>query len=181
MWSFLSQTEYPSPFIFFIFFTPIFILFFLSLQAEYMSGLDMVWAVRALHLFSSFRLRAIYYRPTMHLVKLVILVIYAATFQSSSAQAFGMMGLLVVVALVALAVRPFRLTVFNVVLVFGYFCLTADALFGGVITQFNPTQVREKHVHCLSLNEEGLIAFDVMIYSSMDKAIFVNFVLFSCV
>ena len=111
-------------------------------EVEYMSGLDMVWAVRGLHLFSSFRLRAIYYRPAAHLAKLLLLVLYAATFRSIGAQAFGMTGLLLLLALAILALRPFRLTVFNVAMAVGYFCLTGDALFGAIITQFNPTQVR---------------------------------------
>ena len=112
-----------------------------------MSGLDMVWAVRGLHLFSSFRLCAIYYRPVVHLVKLLILILYAATFQSTSAQAISMTVLLLLVALLVLAVRPFRLTIFNVMMAVGYFCLTGNALFGAVITQFNPTQVRKKGTH----------------------------------
>ncbi|KAK7099717.1 hypothetical protein V1264_022782 [Littorina saxatilis] len=110
-------------------------------EVEYMSGLDVVWAVRGLHLFSSYRLRAVYYRPAVHMVKLLILVLYAATFQNTGAQAISMTVVLFLVVLLVLAVRPFRLTVFNVVMVICYSCLTGDALFGAIITQFNPTQV----------------------------------------
>ncbi|KAL8586792.1 hypothetical protein ACOMHN_061305 [Nucella lapillus] len=110
-------------------------------EVEYMSGLDVVWTVHAFHLFSSFRLRAIYFRPAVHLLKLLLLVLYGATFQSISAQATSMMVLLLLAALLTLAVRPFRLTVFNVAMAMGYFCLAGDALFGTVLTQFDPTEV----------------------------------------
>ncbi|XP_076462253.1 uncharacterized protein LOC143294718 [Babylonia areolata] len=110
-------------------------------EVEYMSGLDVVWTVHAFHLFSSFRLRAIYYRPLAHLVKLLVLVLYAATFQSIRAQAISMVVVLLLLALLILAVRPYRLTAFNVAMAMGYFCLSGDALFGAVLTQYDPTEV----------------------------------------
>lgn len=121
-------------------------LFVCFQQVEYMSGLDVVWEVRSFYIFSSFRLRGIYYRPITHFIKLTILIIYAATFQSIMAQAICMAVLLTLLGLVALLVRPFRVTAFNIMLVLGIMCLAGDAIFGTVITQFSPIEVSFKSV-----------------------------------
>lgn len=110
-------------------------------EVEYMSGLDVVWAVKSLYLFSSFNLRAIYYRPVAHMVKLLLLVIYAASFQNISGQAMGFAVVLLLVAVGMMVLRPFRLMLFNVVTSLGYFCLTGDAVFGAVITQFRLAEI----------------------------------------
>ena len=47
-------------------------------EAEYMQGLDILWAVGQFHLFSSFRRLWIYYRPTMFILKLCLLYYFGA-------------------------------------------------------------------------------------------------------
>ena len=56
-------------------------------------------------------------------------------------QAISYSLVLLFIAITFVAVRPFRLTLFNVVAALGYFTLTGDAVFGAIITQFNPTQI----------------------------------------
>ena len=46
-------------------------------EAEYMQGLDILWAVGQFHLFSSFRRLWIYYRPTMFILKFCLLYYFA--------------------------------------------------------------------------------------------------------
>lgn len=111
-------------------------------EVEYMSGLDVVWAVRGFHIFSSFHLRAIYYRPIAHLVKLLLLIFYAATFRSLLAQAVCAGVVLFIVGVFAAVARPFRITAFNIMLSLGCACLVGDAVFGGMLSQYNSVEVK---------------------------------------
>ncbi|XP_050403384.1 uncharacterized protein LOC126819417 [Patella vulgata] len=110
-------------------------------EMEYMSGLDVVWVVKGFHLFSSFNLRAIWYRPIMQIFKLTLLVVYTAAFSHIFAQAIATASVLFVFWLLILILRPFRLTSFNVLLGFGYLCLIGDAVFGSSIASYKPSQV----------------------------------------
>lgn len=110
-------------------------------EVEYMSGLDVVWAVRGFHIFSSFHLRAIYFRPSAHLIKFLILIIYAATFRVLLAQAVCIGVILFFSAIFGIAARPFRIMAFNVMFVVGCFCLVGDAVYGGMLTQYNAVEV----------------------------------------
>ncbi|KAK7501125.1 hypothetical protein BaRGS_00007610 [Batillaria attramentaria] len=110
-------------------------------EVEYMSGLDVVWAVRGFHIFSSFRLCAIYYRPVAHIVKFLMLIAYAATFQSLLAQAVCIGIVMGAVGIFGAVARPFRITAFNVMLVLGCACLVGDAVYGGMLTQYNAVEV----------------------------------------
>nr|KAG5709594.1 hypothetical protein BaRGS_001644 [Batillaria attramentaria] len=110
-------------------------------KVEYMSGLDVVWAVRGFHIFSSFRLCAIYYRPVAHIVKFLMLIAYAATFQSLLAQAVCIGIVMGAVGIFGAVARPFRITAFNVMLVLGCACLVGDAVYGGMLTQYNAVEV----------------------------------------
>ncbi|XP_025111516.1 uncharacterized protein LOC112574565 [Pomacea canaliculata] len=110
-------------------------------EVEYMSGLDVVWEVEGFHIFSSFRLNAVYYRPVIHTLKLILLVIYAMAYQHITVQAVLVAVVLFIMAVTGGVLRPFRVMLFNIVFVLGFFCLAGDAIFGSVITQYSSVEV----------------------------------------
>ncbi|RUS78397.1 hypothetical protein EGW08_013845, partial [Elysia chlorotica] len=110
-------------------------------EVEYEAGLDIVWAVQGFHLFSSFRLCAVYYRPIAHLFKLLLLVFFSALFYEIHAQAICVAVALSLAAITVLVVRPFRVTSFNVALCLSLGSLAGNALFGSVVTSVTPATV----------------------------------------
>ncbi|ESO89671.1 hypothetical protein LOTGIDRAFT_234257 [Lottia gigantea] len=110
-------------------------------EMEYMSGLDVIWVVKGFHLFSSFNLRAVFYRPIIQFFKLVLLIVYAAAFSNIFAQALSTAVVLSAFWLLMLYLRPFRITSFNVMVIFGYLCLLGDVIFGSCISYSKPSLV----------------------------------------
>lgn len=110
-------------------------------EVEYMSGLDVVWAVQGYHFFSSFNLRAVYFKPIVHMVKLVLLIIFAAADYNILNQAVSLCIILSLLAIVVIAVRPYRVTSFNVILSLSVGCLAGDCIFGAMIASVTPATV----------------------------------------
>ncbi|XP_071119124.1 uncharacterized protein [Haliotis cracherodii] len=110
-------------------------------EMEYMSGLDVLWIVKGFHIFSSFRLRSAYFRPFLHFFKFVLLCIYAAAVQDIFAQALATTGTLLILLLAVAIIRPFRITSFNVFLIFGYLCLLGDCIMGSCVASVPPSEV----------------------------------------
>ncbi|GFN79129.1 hypothetical protein PoB_000563500 [Plakobranchus ocellatus] len=110
-------------------------------EVEYEAGLDVVWAVQGFYLFSSFRLCAVYYRPLVHMIKLLLLVFFSALFLEIHAQAICTAVILALSAIAVPLVRPFRVTSFNVALGLSLGCLAGNAVFGSVVTSVTPADV----------------------------------------
>ena len=110
-------------------------------EVEYEAGLDVVWAVQGFHLFSSFRLCAVYYRPIVHMFKLMLLIFFSALFLEIHAQAICMAVALTLAALLMPLIRPFRVASFNVVLCLSLSSLAGNAIFGSVVTSVTPASV----------------------------------------
>ena len=110
-------------------------------EVEYEAGLDVVWAVQGFYLFSSFRLCAVYYRPMVHMIKLLLLVFFSALFLEIHAQAICVAVILTIAAVTVPVVRPFRVTSFNVALCLSLGSLAGNALFGSVVTSVTPATV----------------------------------------
>ena len=49
-------------------------------ETEYVQGLDVVYIVSGFHIFSSFKLKAAHFRAAMHLLKFVVIILYASLF-----------------------------------------------------------------------------------------------------
>lgn len=130
-------------------------IYIYCLQVEYMSGLDVVWEVEGFHIFSSFRLHAVYYRPVIHTLKLILLVIYAMAYQHITVQAVLVAVVLFIMAVTGGVLRPFRVMLFNIVFVLGFFCLAGDAIFGSVITQYSSVEVRQLRTACILTKYKG--------------------------
>ncbi|XP_071800080.1 uncharacterized protein [Asterias amurensis] len=110
-------------------------------EMEYAHGLDIIWAVKLYHLFSSFRLIWCYYRPIMFFFKFILLGAYASLLWYPMWQ----MGVfLVVVCLMFLAIiirRPFRMTSFNVCIMINFFCMLCFSVMGLMQNLFDTSSV----------------------------------------
>ena len=111
-------------------------------EAEYVHGLDVLWAVGGFHVFSSFKKRGAHYRAAMHVVTAVILVFYAALPHHMFAQAL-LINLILFCAWVAfIVIRPYRVTSFNVMLILTFLCLNCNCMMGCLVSNTSSTTVR---------------------------------------
>eukprot|EP00118_Oscarella_pearsei_P026694 m.310298 g.310298 ORF g.310298 m.310298 type:complete len:639 (+) comp50751_c0_seq1:45-1961(+) len=99
-------------------------------EAEYLLGMDLIWAVGNFSLFSSFRRRGVYYRPVIFLIKCLVLLFYGGLVTWPSLQAILMSAIFLLTALLFLGLQPFRIAVFNVLIVCLWFFLTCYGVLG---------------------------------------------------
>ena len=111
-------------------------------ETEYVQGLDILWLVSGFHIFSSFKRYGAYLRPTLFLLELVLLVLYGFLFQFINIQALSILGILAVMLIAFLIVRPYRIPAFNVMLILNYTCLAGFCLIGTLKTFFDSITLR---------------------------------------
>lgn len=111
--------------------------FLLLKESEYKVGLSKAWLYSDMYLYSSFRFWGMYHRAIVQMVKLVLLIVYIATFNNIVNQAWVTAAILAVCFVLFLFIRPYRLTSFNVILAINYLALFGLTLIGAMKTEFN--------------------------------------------
>ncbi|OWF42111.1 uncharacterized protein LOC110461556 [Mizuhopecten yessoensis] len=111
--------------------------FLLLKESEYKIGLSKAWLYSDMYLYSSFRFWGIYHRVIIQIVKMILLIIYVATFKNIVTQAWTLAAFLAIFFVLFLFIRPYRLTSFNVMLVMSYLVLFGLTLIGAMKTEFN--------------------------------------------
>ena len=99
-------------------------------EAEYAHSLDTIWYLKLYHMFSSFKLFWVYYRPVTFLVKLIIVAAYATMMWYPMFQMIVFLAPLVILFLIFLIKRPFRVASFNFQLIINYLCMILLAFMG---------------------------------------------------
>ena len=105
-------------------------------ETEYVQGLDILYIVGNFHVFSSFKKHGAHYRTTLILMGYVILIFYAGLFKHIFAQAVIINGILFLMWLAFIIIRPYRVPAFNYMLVVTYLCLNCGCLIGALRTNF---------------------------------------------
>ncbi|KAJ8305938.1 hypothetical protein KUTeg_016483 [Tegillarca granosa] len=111
--------------------------FLLLKEMEYKVGLNKFWLIGDIHLFSSYTYWGMYYRAVTQWIKLVLVIIMTAGFHDYFGQAVAVTVFLFFFFALFLILRPFRLTIFNVVLMLSFVALGSLALMGAMATTYN--------------------------------------------
>lgn len=106
-------------------------------ETEYVQGLDILYVLSRFHIFASFKKHGCHFRSLILIFCFVILLVVSFTFNHMFAGAVVINCILIVLLLVFLCIRPYRVTCFNVELSFSYLCLVVFCLFGSLRTSFN--------------------------------------------
>merc|ERR1712212_196120 len=101
----------------------------------YANGVDVLWAVSRLYLFSSFHRGAIYFRPIILIIKFILVIATSAFFNNLVQQAVLCCLLLFATSGGILIVRPHRIPIFNVFLFLNFLFLSIDALIGALLAK----------------------------------------------
>ncbi|XP_053393909.1 uncharacterized protein LOC123525355 isoform X2 [Mercenaria mercenaria] len=112
--------------------------FILMKETEYKIHLNRAWLNDSMWIFSSFKYRGRYYRTTVQLVKLVLLIIFAAAFNNIKFQAMFTTIVLLLAVIAAVLIRPFRLTSCNVFLIFSILCNVGSSFIGALLSNYTP-------------------------------------------
>lgn len=99
-------------------------------EAEYLKGLDIVWAVEQFFLFSSYCRPWVYYRSIMYFLRFLLVVVYAMSLQYQVYPIALATTTLFVLALVMMVLKPFRVNVFNIMKIISLLCNSLNALVG---------------------------------------------------
>lgn len=110
--------------------------FILMKETEYKLHLNRAWLFDSMWMFSSFKYRGRYYRAVMQIIKLILLIIYAAAFNSIKAQSLLTTIFLLLIFIMAVFVRPYRLTSCNVFLLFSLFCNMSSSFIGAILSNY---------------------------------------------
>jgi MFS family permease len=111
-------------------------------ETEYIQGMDMIYIVANFHVFSSFQKKGMHYRAALHIMKFVVIIFYALLFQYVGVQAMLLTLIFFFMVLSFTILRPFRVRIFNTMLILNYFMLCANALIGSLIASFNSYNVQ---------------------------------------
>ncbi|XP_069126888.1 uncharacterized protein [Argopecten irradians] len=111
--------------------------FLLLKESEYKIGLSKAWLYSDMYLYSSYRFWGMYHRVVIQIVKMILLIVYVATFKNIVTQAWTTAAFLAVFFVFFIFVRPYRLTSFNIMLVMNYLLLMGLTLIGAMKTEFN--------------------------------------------
>ena len=99
-------------------------------EAEYLKGLDIVWAVEQFFLFSSYRRPWVYYQSIMYILKFLLVVVYSMSLQYQVYPIAVVTGTLFILALVMIVFKPFRVNAFNIMKITSLLCNALNALIG---------------------------------------------------
>ena len=111
-------------------------------EMEYMYGLDMLWLIGNFHIFSSFRKNGSHFRAGLYIFNTLILLLYAALFNSSIIQAMFIEVILTLAMIAFVFQRPFRVAAYNGMLAMNLLCLTLDGLLGALQIKFTASNVQ---------------------------------------
>lgn len=99
-------------------------------EAEYLKGLDIIWAVEQFFLFSSYSRPWVYYRSIMYFLRFMVVVVYALSLQFQVYPVAVATVTLFLLALVMMLLKPFRVNTFNVMKIISLICNSLNALVG---------------------------------------------------
>ena len=99
-------------------------------EAEYLKGLDIVWAVEQFFLFSSYRRPWVYYQSVMYFVRLSVIFAYGISLNYQVYPIAIVTVIMFLLALLMMVVKPFRVDVFNVMKIVSLLCNSLNALIG---------------------------------------------------
>ena len=102
-------------------------------EAEYLYGLDPMWAVTNFFLFVSYRKQGAYFKACLNLLDILLIFAYAFLFNYTTVQSLLTTGLLLVTALGVIIIRPFRILAFNLMAIVSFVCLGVQALLGALV------------------------------------------------
>ena len=99
-------------------------------EAEYLKGLDIVWAVEQFFLFSSYRRPWVYYQSVMYFLRFSVVFAYGISLDYQVYPMAIVTIAMFLLALIMMVVKPFRVNVFNVMKIVSLFCNMFNALIG---------------------------------------------------
>ncbi|XP_071500610.1 uncharacterized protein [Diadema antillarum] len=99
-------------------------------EAEYAHSLDLIWALNLYHMFSSFSLFWVYFRPIMFFLKLIFIVAYAAMLWLPTWQMLVITIPILLLFVVMVVKWPFRVRCFNFQLGLTFLCMLILAFMG---------------------------------------------------
>ncbi|KAL5022904.1 hypothetical protein ScPMuIL_002059 [Solemya velum] len=110
-------------------------------EAEFLLKVNSQWLTDSMFMYSSFKLTGIFQRPAIFVMKLALLIVFSAGFSSIYTQALSTTIILSIFLLLFIVIRPYRLTLFNVVLIFSQLCLVGCSLLGTMIAASSSVRV----------------------------------------
>lgn len=99
-------------------------------EAEYLKGLDIVWAVEQFFLFSSYRRPWVYYQIVMLFLRFIVVIAYALSFKYKVYPIATVAIALFLLALLMMVVKPYRVNAFNSIKIVSLLCNSLNALLG---------------------------------------------------
>ena len=102
-------------------------------EIEFMLGLDSSWATSNYSLFSSFKRPWVFFRPLSFFHKAIILSLYGGLYYIPQFQSIAIFSYLCIPCLATMLLPVFRLTVFNIILVFSLFVHLCNLLIGSLL------------------------------------------------
>ena len=102
-------------------------------EAEYLYGLDPMWAVTNFFLFASYRKQGTYLKACLTVLDLLLILSYAFLFNYTTAQSGLVTSLLFFASLSLIIIRPFRIMVFNLMIIVSFMCLSIQSLLGALM------------------------------------------------
>lgn len=112
--------------------------FIMIKETEYKIHLNRAWLNDSLWIFSSFKYRGRYYRTTVQLIKLILLLVCTVAFNYIKFQAMFTCLLLLIAAIGAVLIRPYRLTSCNAFLIFSLLCNMGNSFIGTLLSFYTP-------------------------------------------
>nr|CAB3263091.1 uncharacterized protein LOC101242461 [Phallusia mammillata] len=101
-------------------------------HCEYVFDLDTSWIDRQFLSFGSFRRFWIYHKPINHIFKLIVLCFYAGLFNDRLVQASLIFASLLIMLVMCMIRIPFRVTSFNIPLLWSWLCLCCNSVIGAM-------------------------------------------------
>jgi len=105
-------------------------------ETEYANGVDVLWAICCLYLFSSFHRRAVLFRPILQIIKGLLIIAVAFGHNNMFNQAVFCSLVLFGCGVMIIIMRPHRVPILNALLVINFLCLGIDALIGAFLARF---------------------------------------------
>ena len=99
-------------------------------EAEYLKGLDIVWAVEQFFLFSSYRRPWVYYQSVMYFLRFSVVFAYGISLDYKVYPMAIVTITMFLLALIMMVVKPFRVNVYNVMKIVSLLCNMLNALIG---------------------------------------------------
>lgn len=111
--------------------------FLLLKETEYKIHLNWSWLYDGMWTFSSFKYRGRFYRLMIQTVKLILLLVYATTYNYIKTQSMLTAVFLLLAVLLFVGIRPFRLTSCNAFLGFSLLCSVGNAFIGALLAAYD--------------------------------------------